>query len=168
MKILSERRRRILRAVLESLRPKGSPIDAKVDTDGLLSVFEDYFRHMDPTLQRAFPLMLDLFEYSTFILAGRSRPFSRLSPREQEAYLRDWHESPSSLRRDFLKAIKALFCLSYYADAGVLKAIGYEHQAYAEELRAARYARHARAIEAQEAGLSRPPEPLVATNAGRS
>lgn len=162
---LSPRRRRILWAFLDAMRPKGEPMDATVDTDGLLVAFEDFFRYIEPKMQVAFPLLLDLLEYSTFPLAGRSRTFSRLSRREQEAFLRDWQESPLAVRRDLFKAMKALFCVVYYDHAGVQKAIGYEHQSYAEELRRQRYERFGAEIAAHEDWLHRgAPVPMPRTN----
>jgi hypothetical protein len=162
----SARRRRILWAFLDALRPKGMPLDQDVDTDTLLVTFEDVFRYVDPKVRAVFPYLLDLWEYGAIPLAGRLRPFSRLSRREQEAYLRDWQESPLPVRRDLFKAMKAFFCVVYYDHPAVRKAIGYEHQAYAEQLRRERFERFGAEISAHEAWLHRgDAEPLPSTGA---
>lgn len=160
---LKARHRRILRALLEALRPTGTPIDASVETDDLLVSFEDFIRYSDPGVRLMLPVFLEIIELGTFPLAGRSRPFSRLSLREREAYLRSWQESSSTLRRDLYRAIKALFCLVYYARPSVLRVMQYNHQGYAEELRRLRLERYGEESAAREAkirGEVGGPEPL--------
>lgn len=164
---LSPRRRRVLRAFLHAMRPHGAALDAELDTDALLVSFEDFLRHIDPTVQRALPLLLEVLEYGTFALAGRSRPFSKLSPREQDAYLRGWQESALPLRRDIFKAVNAFFCLVYYSRPEVLRAIDYDHQRYAEGLRQRRYERFGAEIASHEERVQRgEARPLVRLREG--
>jgi hypothetical protein len=152
---LSSRRRKILRALLDAMRPINHPMDKGVDTDSLLLSFEDYFQYAAPQVQTALPWMLDLLEYGTLPFSGRLRTFSALNRREQDAYLQSYIESPIHLRREIFKALRAFFCLIYYAQPSVLEAIGYDHQRYAEELYKRRYESFGEEILAHEAWLHR-------------
>lgn len=162
---LSARRRKILRAFLDAMRPTGHPMDKDIKTDTLVSGFEDYFRYAAPQVQLALPYILDLIEYGTLPFAGRLRTFSALSRREQDAYLQGFVESPLQPLRDIFKAARAFFCIVYYAQPSVLEAIGYDHQKYAEEVRRLRYEKFGDEIRAHEEWLHKgAPEPLPMQN----
>jgi hypothetical protein len=161
---LSPRRRKILRAFLEAMRPVNQPMDNAITTDTLLVSFEDYFRYAAPPVQTALPYLLDLLEFGTLPFLGTLRTFSMLTRREQDAYLQGWIESPIQLRRDLFKAVRAFFCLVYYGQPSVLDAIGYQHQTFAEEVRRQRYEKHGAEIHAHETWLHHgAPEPLPKT-----
>jgi hypothetical protein len=161
---LSPRRRKILRAFMEAMRPKDLPMDQGISTDALIASFEDYFRFAAPQAQTGLPFMLDAIEYGTIPFMGTLRPFSKLSRREQDAYLQGWVESASQIRRDLFKAVRAFFCIVYYGQKSVLEAINYDHQSFAEEVRRMRYEKHGAEIHAHEKWLHEgAPEPLPAT-----
>jgi hypothetical protein len=159
---LSPRRRKILRAFLEAMRPVNLPMDKGINTDSLVASFEDYFRYAAPQVKGSLPYLLDMIEFGTLPFLGTLRPFSKLTRREQDAYLQGWLESPLQIRRDLFKAVRAFFCLVYYGQPSVIEAIGYKHQEFAEEVRRQRYEKYGAEIAAHEDWLHHgSPEPII-------
>jgi len=87
--------------------------------DGLLE-------ELPPTSQRQARLMLRVVEHGTHLFDLKPKRFTRLSPPEQDAYLRGWMESSLGARRVIFRALKTLAALGYYAQPQAWDAIGYD------------------------------------------
>lgn len=87
--------------------------------DGLLA-------NLPPTSQSQARLMLRVVEHGTHLFDLKPRRFTRLTPAEQDAYLRGWMESTLGARRVIFRALKTLAALGYYAQSASFAAIGYD------------------------------------------
>ncbi|MCC6849097.1 MAG: gluconate 2-dehydrogenase subunit 3 family protein [Deltaproteobacteria bacterium] len=87
--------------------------------DGLLA-------DLPPTSQSQARLMLRVVEHGTHLFDLKPRRFTRLSPAEQDAYLRGWMESTLGARRVIFRALKTLAALGYYAQPSSFASIGYD------------------------------------------
>ena len=81
---------------------------------------------LPPTSQRQARLMLRVVEHGTHLFDLKSKRFTRLSPPEQDAYLRGWMESSLGARRVIFRALKTLAALGYYAQPEAWGAVGYD------------------------------------------
>jgi hypothetical protein len=70
--------------------------------------------------------MLRVVEHGTHLFDLKPRRFTRLSPAEQDAYLRGWMESTLGARRVIFRALKTLAALGYYAQTTSFAAVGYD------------------------------------------
>jgi len=87
--------------------------------DGLLA-------DLPPTSQTQARLMLRVVEHGTHLFDLKARRFTRLTPADQDAYLRGWMESTLGARRIIFRALKTLAALGYYAQTTSFAAIGYD------------------------------------------
>jgi hypothetical protein len=76
--------------------------------------------------QRQARFMLRVVEHGTHLFDLKSKRFTRLSPADQDAYLRGWMESSLGARRVIFRALKTLAALGYYAQPTAWNAIGYD------------------------------------------
>ncbi|MEB2284353.1 MAG: hypothetical protein B6D46_04640 [Polyangiaceae bacterium UTPRO1] len=81
---------------------------------------------LPPTSQSQARLMLRVVEHGTILFDLKPRRFTRLTPVEQDAYLRGWMESTLGARRVIFRALKALAALGYYAQTASFAEIGYD------------------------------------------
>ena len=106
-----------------AVRILGLPDDARdeigVFIDGLLA-------DLPPTSQGQARLMLRVVEHGTHLFDLKPRRFTRLSPADQDAYLRGWMESTLGARRVIFRALKTLAALGYYAQTSSFAAVGYD------------------------------------------
>jgi len=126
---LSRRCRRIIRALVEVVKPRKPGFDLPVE-DEIVDFADLFVGYMPWHLKTAFPLGIYLLEYGTLIFHGTLRPFSRLSLEERERYVKGWVDSKISLRRDFIKGMRALCLPAYYSIPEVMARLGYGLQAH--------------------------------------
>jgi hypothetical protein len=71
--------------------------------------------------------LLALFDNALFSLAtgGPARPFTRMSPAEQDAHLERWATSRLAVRRTGFQALKRLSAAVYYGSPESYPAVGY-------------------------------------------
>jgi hypothetical protein len=81
---------------------------------------------LPPTTQNQARLMLRVLEHGTHLFDLKPKRFTRLSPTDQDAYLRGWMESSLGARRIVFRALKTLAALGYYAQPSAWDAIGYD------------------------------------------
>lgn len=93
--------------------------DIGVFIDGLLA-------DLPTTSQRQARLMLRVVEHGTHLFDLKTKRFTRLSPPEQDAYLRGWMESSLGARRVIFRALKTMAALGFYAQPGSWDSIGYD------------------------------------------
>jgi hypothetical protein len=79
-----------------------------------------------PMTQNQARLMLRVLEHGTHLFDLKPKRFTRLSPAEQDAYLRGWMESSLGARRIVFRALKTLAALGYYAQPSAWDTIGYD------------------------------------------
>ncbi len=113
-----------LRALAAALIPRGGPFPlgaADVDTAGrvagYLERYPAFFRHL-------FAVLLTVFEYLPLASHWR-RPFSRLAPSEQQAFLHECEASRLPLKPLLLRLFKALCLPAFCSDPRVEEALGY-------------------------------------------
>jgi hypothetical protein len=126
---LSHRCRRIIRALVEVVKPRKPDFDLPLEDE--IVDFADFFvGYMPWHLKTAFPFGLYLLEYGTLIFIGTLRPFSRLSLEERDRYVQGWVDSKLSARRDLIKGMKTLGLSCYYAQPEVMAHLDYDLQAH--------------------------------------
>ncbi len=60
---------------------------------------------------------LHLFQWGPILFIGSLRPFTRLSPRDAETYIRSWAESRFGLRRRLFRGLRDVTFLGYYSQS---------------------------------------------------
>ena len=60
---------------------------------------------------------LHLFQWCPILFIGRLGPFTRLSRRDADAYIRSWAESRFGLRRRLFRGLRDLMFLGYYSQS---------------------------------------------------
>lgn len=106
-----------------AVRILGLPDDAR---DSLGGFIDGLLAELPPTSQGQARLMLRVVEHGTHLFDLKPRRFTRLSPDEQDAYLRGWMESTLGARRVIFRALKTLAALGYYAQDESFASIGYD------------------------------------------
>ena len=106
-----------------AVRILGLPDEARDDLGGFI---DGLLADLPPTSQGQARLMLRVVEHGTHLFDLKSRRFTRLTPAEQDAYLRGWMESTLGARRVIFRALKTLAALGYYAQTTSFAALGYD------------------------------------------
>ena len=106
-----------------AVRILGLPDDAREEIGGFI---DGLLADLPPTSQGQARLMLRVVEHGTHLFDLKSRRFTRLSPAEQDAYLRGWMESTLGARRIIFRALKTMAALGYYAQTSSFAAVGYD------------------------------------------
>ena len=106
-----------------AVRILGLPDEAREDIGGFI---DGLLADLPPTSQSQARLMLRVVEHGTHLFDLKSRRFTRLTPAEQDGYLRGWMESTLGARRMIFRALKTLAALGYYAQTTSFAAIGYD------------------------------------------
>jgi hypothetical protein len=101
----------------------GLPDEAREEIGGFI---DGLLAELPPTSQGQARLMLRVVEHGTHLFDLKPRRFTRLSPAEQDGYLRGWMESTLGARRVIFRALKTLAALGYYAQTSSFDEIGYD------------------------------------------
>jgi hypothetical protein len=96
------------------------------DRDSLGGFIDGLLAELPPTSQGQARMMLRVVEHGTHVFDLKPRRFTRLSPAEQDAYLRGWMESTLGARRVIFRALKTLAALGHYAQTASFAGIGYD------------------------------------------
>jgi hypothetical protein len=94
--------------------------------DEIGGFIDELLAELPPTTQSQARLMLRVVEHGTHLFDLKAKRFTRLSPAEQDAYLRGWMESSLGARRIVFRALKTLAALGYYAQPTAWPPIGYD------------------------------------------
>jgi hypothetical protein len=129
---LSAHKRRILRAVIAAIRPRGHGFDQPLD-DYVLGQIEGFFRFLPLTLRLGLPLGLELVEFGPPLFARRLTRFSAMPRDDAEAYLTHWQEA-GGLRGALLLGLRTLVFLAFYQHPDVLAVLGVDWQGRANAL----------------------------------
>ncbi len=106
-----------------AVRILGLPDEAREDIGGFI---DGLLADLPPTSQGQARLMLRVVEHGTHLFDLKPHRFTRLSPAEQDAYLRGWMESTLGARRVIFRALKTLAALGYYAQTTSFAGVGYD------------------------------------------
>jgi hypothetical protein len=113
--------RRILRAVIAAIRPRGHGFDQPVDDDVLRDV-EAFVAFLPRALRIGLPVGLRLVEYGPAFQAGRARRFSSMPPAEAAAYLTRF-QSAGGIRGALFLGLRTLVLLAFYQHPQVLASL---------------------------------------------
>ena len=104
-------------------RPAAPP-PSDVDVAGKADAF---LAPLDPASAKDLKQLLALFDNALFSFAtgGPPRPFTRMSPAEQDAHLTAWATSRMAVRRTGFQALKRLSAAVYYGSPDTYASVGY-------------------------------------------
>jgi hypothetical protein len=76
--------------------------------------------------------LLALFDNAlfSFLTGGPAKPFTQMTPAEQDAQLHDWQTSRLAIRRTGFQAMKRLCCAIYYGSPETYASVGYPGPPY--------------------------------------
>ncbi len=117
----------VLAAVADRIVPRTAADQPTAAEIGVAQKADLLLSRADPDTQRDFKQLLGLFDsaLAAFLLDGRTRPFTRLSPEDQDRALVDWRDSRLALRRSGFQALERLCAALYYADPRSYSTVGY-------------------------------------------
>ena len=125
LRFFTSKESQILEAMTVHMVETGQGAVATDQADDVLAVMDAYVAGLPPGLQGQLHRALRLFEWGPVFFMGRPRPFTRLSSKDQEAYIRAWAESRLGLRRRVFRALRNLVFLGYYSQSGPRELIGH-------------------------------------------
>src|SRR5712671_2692402 len=101
-----------------------APAPEAVDVAGKADAF---LAPLDAQSAKDLKQLLALFDNALFSLAtgGPPRPFTRMSPAEQDAHLERWATSRMAVRRTGFQALKRLSAAVYYGAPATYASVGY-------------------------------------------
>jgi len=104
-------------------RPPAPP-PAEVDVAGKADAF---LAPLDAASAKDLRQLLALFDNALFsvLTGGPPRPFTRMSPAEQDAHLERWATSRMAIRRTGFQALKRLSAAVYYGAPETYASVGY-------------------------------------------
>lgn len=127
LKVLSEREYSVLAAVADRICPalgEGAPGATKLD---VARKADEIFATLPQAVQKEFKILLGVFESAlTGALFGeRIRPFTQLSPEEQDEVLEAWRDSSVAFRRTAFRALSGLAKSIYWGEPQTWARVGY-------------------------------------------
>jgi hypothetical protein len=98
-----------------------------VDQIGVARAADRIAARTEPSAQKELRQLLGLFEngLAGFLFGGRTRPFTRLDPAEQDRVLAEWRDSRIAVRRTGYSALRTLVLAAYYQSPAIWPAVGY-------------------------------------------
>lgn len=126
LRVLSLEEYSVLAAVADRLLPSRRPFPSPGQLDVAWAA-DQILSRVDPTALKETKELLGLFENALagFVLGGRTAPFTRLPPEEQDRVLVEWQTSRVALRRTGFQALKALVHSAYFGQEATRAAVGY-------------------------------------------
>ncbi len=126
LKVLGPTEYAVLMAIAARLVPGGEgfpsvqEVGVGLNADGILA-------RSDPAAVKEVKQLLKLFENALagFLFAGRIRPFTRLTPQDQDAVLAEWQSSRLQIRRTGFTALRTLSIASYFGSPLSWSAVHY-------------------------------------------
>jgi hypothetical protein len=106
-----------------------APSPEEVDVAGKADAF---LAPIDAASAKELKQLLLLFDNALFSVAtgGPPRPFTRMSPQEQDAHIEGWATSRMAVRRTGFQALKRLTAAMYYAEPSTYASVGYPGPPY--------------------------------------
>ncbi len=126
LRVLTPPQAEIFAVIVERMVASGAPDMPAVRETQAIETIDQALLQLDPTAQTQLSWLITLFEWGPPVLQLKLHRFSKLSPQEQDAYLRDWATSSIATRRIAFQALKNLSFLGYYAQDATWKGIHYD------------------------------------------
>ena len=82
-----------------------------------VTIIDAFVAGLPLNLQVQLRRALHLFQWCPILFIGRLRPFTRLSRRDAEAYIRSWAQSRFGQRRRLFRGLRDLMFLGYYSQS---------------------------------------------------
>ncbi len=130
---LNKSARKILRALVEVVKPRKPEFDIPVE-DFMLDFLDNFYAHFPFHMKIGFPLGLYLLEYGTIVFGAGLRPFSSMSMPDREKYVSGWVNSGMAIRRDLIKGVKGVCLTAFYSHPEVMEHIGYHIDQHLEKV----------------------------------
>jgi Gluconate 2-dehydrogenase subunit 3 len=115
--------------ILVEEKPSGAPTAAQIDVAAKADAFLAPLPEAD---RKDLKQLLALFDNALFSLVqgGPPRPFTAMSPQEQDAHLRRWETSRLAIQRTGYQAMKRLCCALYFSAPATYASAGYPGPPY--------------------------------------
>jgi len=115
--------------VLAEEKPSGGPTPAQIDVAARADAF---LAPLPETDRKDLKQLLALFDNALFsaLQGGPPRPFTAMSPEEQDAHLRRWQTSRFALQRTGYQAMKRLCCALFFSAPETYASVGYPGPPY--------------------------------------
>jgi len=134
MKNVSSGVERIIRALLDTLKPRKPGFDPLIEDD-IIRMADAFLGGLPVHMKILMPLGLRLLNYATLILMFPTwRTFCRMSREKREKYIMGWAESSIPLRRDLIKGFKAIVLTGFYTHPIVLAHLGMDLEAHLKRI----------------------------------
>jgi hypothetical protein len=126
LRSLSEREFAILGALAARICPGAAPFPDPAAVGGVEHV-DELLANAHPGLAGDIKKLAELFEnaLANFVFDARARPFTQLSPAEQDRAIAEWQGSSLTLRRMAYKALRGLVVAAYFASPDLDFSVGY-------------------------------------------
>ncbi|WP_373047834.1 gluconate 2-dehydrogenase subunit 3 family protein [Vulgatibacter sp.] len=126
LQVLDPRTYSILAAVADRIVPAGNGFPAATAL-AVPEKIDALLASGDPGVADEVKQVLLLLENALagLVFDGRTRPFTKLSPPEQDEALRSWQHSGLSIRRTAFAALHGLCAAAYYASPEIHTLVGY-------------------------------------------
>jgi hypothetical protein len=117
LRVLSVEQYAILRAVAERMHPGKGPIPSASQL-GVAEAVDELLASAHPGFAYDFGRALLVFESAAghLVFDGQLRPFTRMTPEQQDRVLAGWREARSHLRRQIFHAMLGLCSAAYWGD----------------------------------------------------
>ena len=115
--------------VLAEEKPSGGPTPAQIDVAARADAFLAPLPEND---RKDLKQLLALFDNALFsaLQGGPPRPFTTMSPEQQDAHLRRWQTSRLALQRTGYQAMKRLCCALFFSAPETYASVGYPGPPY--------------------------------------
>lgn len=125
MSLFTDAEHRVLQALAARIFPPHPQFPESGANIDFAPQVERYFANVDPILVQNLKRAIFAFERGAHLSRLSARPFSRLSPDEQDKYIHAWAESGFYPRRTVFNALKVMLTMVYTSQPSVEQAIGY-------------------------------------------
>jgi hypothetical protein len=126
LQVLDARSYAVVRALVERFVP-ARPGFPPPETLGTAKAVDAILAMVDDSSRAELKQLLLLFENAlpNFLFGLRTKPFTQMSPDEQEAVLNEWMTSRLAIRRTGYLALRTLVMGAYYGNPATWSAMGY-------------------------------------------
>ena len=95
----------------------GAPATSAVRHAPTVTTIDAFVTGLPRNVQIRFRRALHLFQWCPILFGGKLCPFTQLSSRDADTYIRSWAESRFGLRRRLFRGLRDLTFLGYYGES---------------------------------------------------
>ena len=125
LRALSPKEYCVMQAVARRLLAADATDAPSPDAVGVALAVDRYVAELPRPMQREIGALLQLVEHGATVFRGRATRFTRMSPDEQDATLRDWERSSLTVRRRGFQGLRTLAFVGYWRDDRTWPLLGY-------------------------------------------